>query len=199
MTHIYFVRHAQPEHSWEDDRTRPLTCEGMQDSKAVADLLKNVNLNYAISSPYKRSVDTIQGCAKAHGLELHIDERLRERQKGPCSNQYGMYQKRWADFDFCEEGGESLRMVQERNMQAVLEMLEKYSEKNILVGTHGTALSTIINYYDSSFRCDAFLRIIDFMPYIIRMDFKGQEFQRKEEMLIIEKVFEGKTRADRNG
>ena len=28
MTRIYFVRHAQPEHSWEDDRTRPLSEEG---------------------------------------------------------------------------------------------------------------------------------------------------------------------------
>ena len=25
MTKVYFVRHAQPEHAWEEDRTRPLT------------------------------------------------------------------------------------------------------------------------------------------------------------------------------
>ena len=25
MTKVYFVRHAQPEHNWEEDRTRPLT------------------------------------------------------------------------------------------------------------------------------------------------------------------------------
>ena len=23
MTKVYFVRHAQPEHDWEEDRTRP--------------------------------------------------------------------------------------------------------------------------------------------------------------------------------
>lgn len=28
MTKVYFVRHAQPEHDWEEDRTRPLTEEG---------------------------------------------------------------------------------------------------------------------------------------------------------------------------
>ena len=28
MTRVYFVRHAQPEHEWEEDRTRPLTEEG---------------------------------------------------------------------------------------------------------------------------------------------------------------------------
>lgn len=30
-TKVYFVRHAQPEHMWEDDRTRPLTEEGEAD------------------------------------------------------------------------------------------------------------------------------------------------------------------------
>ncbi len=28
MTRVYFVRHAQPEHDWEEDRTRPLTKKG---------------------------------------------------------------------------------------------------------------------------------------------------------------------------
>ena len=32
MTRVYFVRHAQPEHDWKEDRTRPLTEEGKKDS-----------------------------------------------------------------------------------------------------------------------------------------------------------------------
>ena len=28
MTRVYFVRHAQPEHDWKEERTRPLTEEG---------------------------------------------------------------------------------------------------------------------------------------------------------------------------
>ena len=35
MTKIYFVRHAQPEHAWKEDRTRPLTEEGKKDSAIV--------------------------------------------------------------------------------------------------------------------------------------------------------------------
>ncbi|MDE5933508.1 MAG: hypothetical protein K2H40_13660 [Lachnospiraceae bacterium] len=35
MTRVYFVRHAQPEHDHEDDRTRPLTAKGRADAKAV--------------------------------------------------------------------------------------------------------------------------------------------------------------------
>ncbi len=41
------------------------------------------------------------------------------------------------------------------------------------MGTHGTALSTILNFYDNSFECEEFLRIIDWMPYIIELDLKA--------------------------
>ena len=41
MTRVYFVRHAQPEHDWEEDRTRPLTEEGKKDSVVVLEFLSN--------------------------------------------------------------------------------------------------------------------------------------------------------------
>ena len=40
MTRVYFVRHAQPEHDWKEDRTRPLTEEGKKDSAIVLGFLK---------------------------------------------------------------------------------------------------------------------------------------------------------------
>ena len=41
MTRVYFVSHAQPEHDWEEDRTRPLTEEGKKDSAIVLEFLKD--------------------------------------------------------------------------------------------------------------------------------------------------------------
>ena len=64
MTSIYFVRHAKPDFSHKDDRTRPLTEEGINDVKQVVEVLSDIHLDYAISSPYKRSIDTIKECAK---------------------------------------------------------------------------------------------------------------------------------------
>ena len=40
MIKVFLVRHAQPEHDWEDDRTRPLTEEGKMDSQSVKSFLK---------------------------------------------------------------------------------------------------------------------------------------------------------------
>ena len=74
-------------------------------------------------------------------------------------------------------------------MAAVHDMLRAHEGENIMVGTHGTALSTILNYYDSTFGVEGFLRIINYMPYIIRLGFNGRELVEKEELLIVEKEF----------
>ena len=59
MTKVYFVRHAQPEFSWVEDLTRPLTEEGKKDSKIVLDFFKDKKIDVFYCSTYKRSIDTI--------------------------------------------------------------------------------------------------------------------------------------------
>ena len=197
MTKIYFVRHAQPEFTHHEDKTRPLTEEGRRDSEKVTEFFKDKNIDAFYCSPYKRSLDTIAGAVAFHKADIKTDERLREREKGPNGNNYGMFQKRWADYDYHEKGGESIAMVQKRNMEALKEILSQNEGKTLVIGTHGTALSTILNYYDNSFGCDDFLRIIDWMPYIIELDFEKDVLISKTEHLHIEKEFKGKARADK--
>jgi hypothetical protein len=189
MTKIYFVRHAQPEHAWEDDRTRQLTGEGRRDSAIVFEFLKDKHIDAFYSSPYKRSVDTIADSADFFGKDIITDEDLREREKGENGNNHGMFHKRWADHNYHEEGGESIAMVQKRNMRALTEILRDNIDKEVVVGTHGTALSTILNFYDKSFGCDDFLRIVDRMPYVIELDFEGDKLVGKVEHCYVLKEF----------
>lgn len=189
MTKIYFVRHAQPEHAWEDDRTRPLTGEGRRDSAIVFEFLKDKHIDAFYSSPYKRSMDTIADSADFFGKDIITDEDLREREKGENGNNHGMFHKRWADHNYHEEGGESIAMVQKRNMRALTEILRDNIDKEVVIGTHGTALSTILNFYDKSFGCDDFLRIVDRMPYVIELDFEGDKLVGKVEHCYVLKEF----------
>ena len=199
MTIVYFVRHAQPDHSWSaDDSTRPLTLEGQQDSKIVYEFLKDKNVDVFYCSPYKRSVETIKDSAAFYKKEIILDERLCERKKGTDSDNYGMFKKRWLDKDFHEDGGESINMVQNRNISALEEIISKNQGKTIVVGTHGTALSSILNYYNPKFGCDDFLRIIDWMPYIIELQFDKTAFINLKEHIYIQKDFKGKKRADKS-
>ncbi len=192
MTRIYFVRHAQPDHSWEADRTRPLTTEGSEDSRKVLKVLQDKNIDSFYCSPYKRSLDTIGETAAHYGKEIITDERLRERESGRNGNHHELFRKRWEDHDFHEEGGESIIMVQGRNVAALKEILRNNDGRNIVIGTHGTALSSILNYYDTDYDCDSFLRILDWMPYIIELDFEDGELMDKIEHLHIKKEFLGK-------
>ena len=189
MTSVFFVRHAQPDSSWEDDRTRPLTSLGLEERRKVTDLLVKIKIDVFYSSPYKRSIDTIFECANILKMDIHTDERFRERQVGELGYAYVQNEKRWSDFSFAEPGGESLGSVQARNIEALKEILIANNNKNIVIGTHGVALSAIINYYDSSFACVEFENIRICMPYIIRLDFENNNYMGKEELLRVESFY----------
>lgn len=192
MTKVYFVRHAQPDFAWEDDRTRPLTVEGKADSRVVVEFLKDKEIDVFYCSPYLRSMDTIADTARYYGKEIITDERLREREKGANGNGRDMLCKRWVDLDYHEEGGESIHMVQARNVVALQDILRAKPDKNIVIGTHGTALSSILNYYDAAFGCDDFWRIVDWMPYIIELDFDGTKLVGRTEHVHVYKEFHSK-------
>ena len=189
MTRIYFVRHAQSDWKCGPDRERPLTAEGAEDAKTVYPFLKDKGVDAFYCSPYRRSLDTIREAAERCGKPIHTDERLREREAAPGGNCRELFAKRWADFDWNEPGGETLRSVQERNIAALTDILTQNRDKTIVIGTHGTALSTIINYYDPAWRLEAFLRVIDWMPFVVELDFDGTAFLGKTEHVHIEKIF----------
>ena len=61
----------------------------------------------------------------------------------------------------------------------------------MVIGTHGIALSTILNYYDPSWNCDSFLRIIDWVPFVVELDFDGTRYLSRAERVHVEKFFKG--------
>lgn len=189
MTTVYFVRHCEPVRDNFDDRNRSLTEEGQKDSWQVFEFFKGKKVDLFFSSPYTRSFKTIEPAADFYKMQIKTDERFCERKAGQNGNNHEMFKKRWSDKTFAEPGGESLSAVQKRNIEALFDVLENNAEKTIVIGTHGTALSCILNYFDSTFNCDSFLRIIDFMPYIIRFDFEGDKLLKITEELYVKKDF----------
>ena len=88
MTRVYFVRHAQPEHDWKEDRTRPLTEEGKKDSAIVLEFLKDKKIDTFYCSPYKRSMDTITDAAAFFGKEI---KRSKKNWKVPTEDRARPY------------------------------------------------------------------------------------------------------------
>lgn len=184
MTTVYFVRHAQPNYDNHDDLTRELTEQGLADRMKVVAALEDTAVDAVLSSPYKRAVDTVQPLADAHGLKVETDADFRERKVGDgwLEDFTSFAKQQWADFDFALEHGESLRQVQGRNLAALTRVLGNYAGKTVVIGTHGTALSTLVEYYSPEFGYAGFDRIRGVMPWVVRMVFDGYTCLALEEL-----------------
>ena len=116
----------------------------------VTKFLVDKHIDVVLSSPYKRAIDTVKDFADSYGIEINVIYDFRERkvESGWIEDFTSFTKMQWNDFTYKLSDGECLQEVQTRNMSALQQVLNKYAGKNIVVGSHGTALSTIINYYD---------------------------------------------------
>lgn len=176
MTTIYFVRHAQPNYDNHNDLERELTAKGLEDRKRVTAFLLDKSVDVVLSSPYKRSFDTVKDFADCVGLTIGIVPDFRERkvQSVWIDDFESFCKQQWTDFTYKLSDGECLQEVQERNIAALQEVLANHKDQTIVIGTHGAALATILNYYDPSFGYDGFQHIRHFMPWIVKMTFDGE-------------------------
>ncbi len=181
MTEIYFIRHAESDHTVKDEYNRPLTEKGINDAKMLPYMFRDISPDALFCSPYIRAVQTITPVAKAKNLDIIIKNDLRER----LSNSAWIHDeldlrefvyKMWENISISVDGGESISELQGRNIKTITEILRDYTEKKIIIGTHGSALASIMNYYDQNFSAEDFMHFIGKMPYIIRMQFEKNNF-----------------------
>ena len=186
MTRIYFVRHAEPDKTVEDDRTRPLTEKGLADTQFVYETLKDKGIDIAICSPYKRSIDTIKRLTDALGLDIQTDERFRERKEGLKGTGLTIHPERWEATEWESDWGECVQDVKKRNVEALMDVLDKYEGHNIVLGTHGTAFSTILDYLSPEYGYDDFTRKMYWMPNIVEIVFDKRDVVEINELCHIE-------------
>ncbi len=179
MTTVYFVRHAQANYENHTDATRELTAQGLEDRKQITKFLNAKAIDAVLSSPYKRAIDTIKHFADSRGMTVEIIDDFRERKISDLwlDDFDSFCQRQWADFSYRLADGESLAQVQERNIRALNEVLSRYQDKNIVIGSHGTALCTVINHFDPSFGYEQFMEMKSLMPWIVKFVFEGRNFQ----------------------
>ena len=191
MTTIYFVRHAKPNYQNHNDRLRELTEKGLEDSRSVTAFLSDKKIDLILSSPYRRAIDTIKNFADKNEMPILIVDDFRERKVDTAwiDDFESFCKSQWEDFNFKLPGGESLKEVQSRNIRALKKILQKYKGKNIVIGTHGTSLSTIIHYFNHSFGYENFQEIRNFMPWILQFDFFANDFVSMREYRLCKNLW----------
>lgn len=177
MTNVYFIRHAEPNYDNHDDKTRELSAKGLKDRELVTDFLTDKQIAIVVSSPFKRAIDTVRDFANKSGMDITIIDDFRERRVDSCwiEDFTSFSRKQWEDFSYKLSDGECLLEVQSRNIAALNKLLDDYNGRNIVVGSHGTALSTIINYYDKTYGYEDFNEIRHLMPWVVQFTFDGKD------------------------
>ncbi len=188
MTKVYFIRHAEPNYRNHDDVGRELSERGLRDRELVTEFLMDKDITVVLSSPYRRAVDTVRHFADTLRVPiLHLTDFRERKVADAWIDDFDTFcRAQWADFDYALPGGECLREVQQRNIAGLQRVLREYEGHNIVIGGHGTSISTVLNHFNPSFGFQDFDQIRRLMPWIVRLDFDKNTFLGMESFVIKE-------------
>jgi len=145
VTTLFLARHG------ETDWNRELRIQGSSDielnelgrrqAHALAQELEHVELDAVYSSDLRRASATAEAVASSHGLDVHVDPRLRERSFGSWE---GLTREDIAALpDGSRHDGESDDEVRARVLEAVQAIADRHPGEQVLVVSHGGALNSL--------------------------------------------------------
>jgi 2,3-bisphosphoglycerate-dependent phosphoglycerate mutase len=175
---IYLVRHSISNTKVVNDYERPLTEVGIKRLEFLKEFFIKKSIDYIYSSPFLRAIDTIKPLSVLFNLNISVEYDFRERKiTDKWIDNFDEYSKlQWNDFNYKFSDGESLNEVKYRNINKLNDILDQHRGKNIVIGTHGTSMSTILNHFDNKFDYYSFKDIKDDMPLICILEFDNFEF-----------------------
>lgn len=165
---IYIFRHGQSEDNekmifsgWRDPK---LTQKGIDQALQLAEKLKDKKIDYLISSNLTRAIDTLKHAVSlnenAKNLEIHLDERIRERSYGDLQGTSKL-ELFLEDEELCNEyrrsytkraqNGENLEDVIKRVREFIEELLPMIKDKkiNVAISCHGNSIRGFRSYFEN--------------------------------------------------
>lgn len=184
-TTLFMIRHAESPFIFGQERSRKLSVQGELDANKITEQLKQEKIDVIVSSPYTRAIQTIEGIANEHQLEITVFEGLKERPikgayKLPTEEIEKAIKKSYDDKNYCLPGGETLKQAQERAIPVIKQLLNDYEGKSIVVGTHGNIMTIIMNYFDKQYGYEFWKNTTK--PDIYKLSFVENELNNVERL-----------------
>lgn len=165
MTTVYLIRHSEkmkpPSNMWEVfDRIQPLSVRGENKAQGLLEMECLRNADAAYCSPFARTLSTLRYIVEADGLQIEMDERLKELEFGgtpffggmpPSGSQTAppagndIRARQWLDRDLADVDGESLNQCCARMTEAINDIVRANPGKKVLVGSHGAAICAYVS------------------------------------------------------
>lgn len=152
---IYSTRHGQTDYNKDEiilgTTDIPLNETGLAQAAGLAEAVEKLgDIDLIISSPMLRAKATAKAVAEKCGFEIITDERLREWNYGEFEGKSrfteGFAENKREFAVKMRNGGESLLQLSHRVYSFLDDIIAKYSDKNVLVVSHG-GICRVIEIY----------------------------------------------------
>ena len=184
-TRVFMVRHGATILSAEDRFAGatdvPLSDEGREQTRRLAQRLKTENIAAVYASPLSRTRETARILAEPHGLDVQTRDGLREISHGhweqmtrrEVEEKFPEEAAEWErdPYTFAPIGGESGLAVTARALPALIEIVREHPCANVLVVSHKATIRLLLSlllgfdprrYRDNLDQNPAALNIVDF-------------------------------------
>lgn len=146
MVTIALIRHGST--SWnKEGRAQgnsdiPLDQDGINQAELLATRLRSEDWNHIYSSTLARAKQTALIVGSAIGVDIHFDDRLRERSGGLIEGtteeeRIEKWGTGWIELDL---GLEPIEIVQKRGGEFLEEIMMKHQGEKVLVVSHGALI-----------------------------------------------------------
>jgi len=154
MKEIYIIRHSEvlkPTNIHIDDSLQiqnekwGLTIHGEELAKEKSKQKELSNFDIVISSNYVRAIATAKYFTKD---KILVDKNFNERKFGVSSWEElpkDFVKKQWLNFNYKLKNGESLNEVTNRQYNSLVNILNKYANKKILIVGHATSFTCLLS------------------------------------------------------
>ena len=162
---LFVFRHAETTDNsrglfsgWRDPT---LTSKGLQQAQEIAEQLKQQKIDYAFTSHLKRAKTTLEVVLRKHSaVPVFVDDRLIERcygeLQGKSKRKLSEEKPEWyaqvhRGYDFPPPKGESLKMVEHRTLDFVVQLEEwlRRNPGNVAISSHGNSLRPIRRVFEN--------------------------------------------------
>ena len=162
MTTIYLMRHSIALKNINNDYNNeslqlqnekmPLSIEGEELASNISKESEFQNIDVVISSNYVRAMATAKYISNANKLNLIVNSAFGERKFGINSwdelpTDFGLRQN--DDENYKIGDGESQKEVRERVYKALMEAIDEYKNKRVVIVSHGTAILWLLKQWCS--------------------------------------------------
>ncbi|MCM1506846.1 MAG: histidine phosphatase family protein [Ruminococcus flavefaciens] len=153
---IYVTRHGQTDFNKQDRILGTTDVDinetGIQQAHELAEKVSALDADIMIVSPMKRTMKTAGIVAEKTGLEIITEPRFREWDYGEYESKTrfteGFSDNKKSFGVKMGKTGESLLQLAHRVYSALDDIIKNYSDKNVLVVTHGGVCRVIETYFN---------------------------------------------------